>query len=78
MRVRISRSVTLVDGVFVVGSPKNGKGRTISRPAFPHTAGGYMPGEQCAAAVVVAGCRGDAVLPSNCPFNEWSLGDSNP
>jgi len=25
---RISRSVTLVDGEFVVGSPKNGKGRT--------------------------------------------------
>jgi integrase len=31
---RISRSVTLVDGEFVVGSPKNGKGRTVSLPAF--------------------------------------------
>jgi hypothetical protein len=30
----ISRSVTLVDGELVVGSPKNGKGRTVSLPAF--------------------------------------------
>ena len=26
--------MTLVDGEFVVGSPKNGKGRTVSLPAF--------------------------------------------
>lgn len=59
MRLRISRSVTLVDGAFVVGSPKNGKARTISLPAFvaelpepgeldklafPDSAGGYMRG----------------------------------
>jgi integrase len=56
-RVRIARSVTLVDGQFVVGSPKNGKARTVSLPAFvakllapgdpdalafPDSAGGYM------------------------------------
>ena len=59
LRVRISRSVTLVDGVFEVGSPKNGKPRTVSLPAFvaellapgdldalvfPDSAGGYMRG----------------------------------
>ena len=30
LRLRIARSVTLVDGTFVIGSPKNGKGRTVS------------------------------------------------
>lgn len=59
LRMRISRSVTLVDGKFVVGSPKNGKARTVSLPAFvaellstggldalafPDSAGGYMRG----------------------------------
>jgi integrase len=59
LRLRIARSVTLVDGVFVVGSPKNGKARTVSLPAFvadlltpgapdalvfPDSAGGYMRG----------------------------------
>lgn len=32
--VLVRRSVTLVDSQFVVGSPKNGKGRTVSLPAF--------------------------------------------
>lgn len=60
LRLRISRSVTLVDGQFVVGSPKNGKARTVSLPAFvgdmlfsagdadalvfPDSEGGYMRG----------------------------------
>ncbi|MDC8973981.1 tyrosine-type recombinase/integrase [Mycobacterium marinum] len=59
LRLRISRSVTLVDGAFVVGSPKAGKARTVSLPefvavllapgssdalVFPDTAGGYMRG----------------------------------
>ncbi len=59
LRLRISRSVTLVDGMFVVGSPKNGKARTVSLPGlvadllepgdldglvFPDSAGGYMRG----------------------------------
>lgn len=34
LQVRIARSVTLVNGVFEVGSPKNKKGRTVSLPAF--------------------------------------------
>jgi integrase len=57
--VRVARSVTLVDGTFVVGTPKNGKGRTVSLPAFvtellapgdsdalvfPDSEGGYMRG----------------------------------
>lgn len=34
LRLRVARSVTLVDGRFIVGSPKNGKGRTVSLPAY--------------------------------------------
>jgi integrase len=34
LTIRITRSVTLVDGVFEIGSPKSGKGRTVSLPAF--------------------------------------------
>jgi integrase len=34
LRVRISRSVTLVDRVFEVGPPKNDKSRTVAIPAF--------------------------------------------
>ncbi|WP_286171570.1 site-specific integrase [Mycobacterium sp. BK086] len=34
LAIRVARSVTLVDGVFEVGTPKNGKGRTVSLPAF--------------------------------------------
>jgi integrase len=34
LRVRIARSMTLVNGVFEVGSPKNGTARTVSLPAF--------------------------------------------
>lgn len=59
LRLRVTRSVTLVDGRFVVGSPKNGKGRTVSLPGFvakmlasgepdalvfPDCSGGYMRG----------------------------------
>lgn len=60
LRLRIARSVTLVDGRFVVGSPQNGKARTVSLPAFvrdmlfsaggedalvfPDSTGGYMRG----------------------------------
>jgi integrase len=59
LRLRIARSVTLVDGVFEIGSPKSGKGRTVSLPAFvadllapgepdalvfPDTEGGHMRG----------------------------------
>lgn len=59
LQIRVTRSVALVDNKFVVGSPKNGKGRTVSLPAFvadlltpgdadalvfPDSAGGYMRG----------------------------------
>jgi integrase len=59
LRLRIARSVTLVDGVFEIGSPKSGKGRTVSLPAFvaelltrgetdalvfPDSEGGHMRG----------------------------------
>ncbi len=59
LQLRISRSVTLVNGSFVVGSPKNGKARSASLPAFiadllspgnpdalvfPASTGGYMRG----------------------------------
>jgi integrase len=59
LRLRIARSVTLVDNRFVIGTPKNGKGRTVSLSAFvaelltpgqsdalvfPDSAGGHMRG----------------------------------
>lgn len=59
LEIRVARSVALVDNKFVVGSPKNGKGRTVSLPAFvadlltpgdadalvfPDSEGGYMRG----------------------------------
>ncbi|MFS0900297.1 tyrosine-type recombinase/integrase [Mycolicibacterium litorale] len=34
LTIRITRSVVLVDNRFVVGSPKGGKGRTVSLPKF--------------------------------------------
>lgn len=34
LRIRVARSVVLVDGVFEVGPPKNGKARTVGLPAF--------------------------------------------
>lgn len=34
LKIRLSRSVVLVDNKFVVGTPKGGKGRTVSLPAF--------------------------------------------
>jgi integrase len=59
LSMRVARSVTLVDNKFVVGSPKGGKARTVSLPAFvadllapgdldglvfPDSAGGWMRG----------------------------------
>lgn len=59
LQIRVTRSVTLVDNKFVVGTPKGGKGRTVSLPGFvadllhsgeadalvfPDTAGGHMRG----------------------------------
>lgn len=59
LRLRIARSVTQVDNRFLIGSPKNGKGRTVSLPqfvaellehaesdalVFPDSAGGHMRG----------------------------------
>src|SRR4029077_236535 len=34
LRIRVSRAVTLVDGEFVIGSPKSGKARTASVSEF--------------------------------------------
>ncbi|MFN8102758.1 MAG: tyrosine-type recombinase/integrase [Mycobacterium sp.] len=34
LTIRVARSVTLVDNKHVIGTPKGGKGRTISLPAF--------------------------------------------
>lgn len=59
LQMRVTRSVTLVDNRFVVGTPKGGKGRTVSVSTFvadlltpdapdalvfPDSAGGYMRG----------------------------------
>jgi len=57
--IKVARSVTLVDGHFELGTPKGGKGRAVSLPAFvadllvagepdalvfPDSAGSYMRG----------------------------------
>lgn len=34
LQIRVARSVVLVDGVFEVGPPKNGKPRTVGLPAY--------------------------------------------
>ncbi len=34
LKIKLSRSVTLVDGQFEIGTTKGGKGRTVSLPAF--------------------------------------------
>lgn len=34
LKIQVSRSVALVDGVFEIGPPKGGKGRTVPLPAF--------------------------------------------
>lgn len=34
LRIRVARSVALVNGVFEPGTPKSGKGRTVSLPRF--------------------------------------------
>ncbi|MGB7109879.1 MAG: site-specific integrase [Mycobacterium sp.] len=59
LRLRVTRSVTFVGGQPVVGTPKNGKDRTVALPAtvaalltpglddalvFPDSAGGWMRG----------------------------------
>jgi integrase len=59
LRLRVARSVTLVDGQFVIGSPKSSHGRTVSLPqfvadllepgdttalVFPDSGGGHMRG----------------------------------
>ena len=42
LKIRVARSVTLVDGKFVVGAPKSSHGRTVSLPEF--VAGLLQPG----------------------------------
>jgi integrase len=59
MKIRVARSVTLVEGKFIVGSPKSSQGRTVSLPqfvadlltpgepgslVFPDSTGGHMRG----------------------------------
>ncbi|MDT5007924.1 MAG: hypothetical protein QOJ24_5100, partial [Mycobacterium sp.] len=59
LKIRVVRSVTLVEGRFEIGSPKSAKGRTVSLPqfvadlltpgdpeclVFPDSEGGYMRG----------------------------------
>ena len=80
LRRRITRSVTLVTGIFVVGSTKNGKARTVSLPAFvadllhpgdrmrwhSPTGGRLHAGRQRSTPVVVAsGHRGAAIPPDH-------------
>jgi integrase len=75
LRLRVARSVTLVDGRFVIGLPKSAHGRTVSLPkfvgdllepgepsalVFPDSEGGHMR----AVTFVDAGGRRPSRLPS--------------
>jgi integrase len=68
LRVRVSRSVTLVDNKFVVGSPKGGKARTVSLPAF--VAELLTPGELDA--LVFADSAGGWMRGTNVRRRWWS------
>jgi integrase len=69
LRLRIARSVTLVNGVFEVGSPKNGKARTVSLPAF--VAGLLTPGKDLDA-LVFPDSGGGHMRGSNVRRRWWS------
>ena len=68
MIIRISRSVTLVDGVFEIGSPKSGKGRTVGLPAF--VAELLVPGDRTA--LVFPDSEGGHMRGSNVRRRWWS------
>lgn len=66
--IRITRSVALVDGVFEIGSPKSGKGRTVSLPAF--VADLLTPGEPDA--LVFPDSKGGHMRGNNVRRRWWS------
>jgi len=68
LRLRISRSVTLVERSFVVGSPKNGKARSVSLPAF--VADLLSPGDPDA--LIFADSTGGYMRGSNVRRRWWS------
>ncbi len=70
LQIRIARSVTLVDGVFEVGSPKAGKGRTMSLPAF--VADLLVTYEKVADALVFPDSQGGHMRGTNVRRRWWS------
>jgi integrase len=66
--IRVARSVTLVDGKFVVGSPKSAYGRTVSLPQF--VADLLEPGDP--AALVFPDSEGGHMRGSNVRRRWWS------
>jgi integrase len=68
LRLRVARSVALVDGEFVVGSPKSAHGRTVSLPQF--VADLLEPGES--AALVFPDSEGGHMRGSNVRRRWWS------
>jgi integrase len=68
LRLRVARSVTLVDGQFIVGPPKSGKARTVSLPAF--VAKLLVPG--VADALVFPDSSGSHMRGSNVRRRWWS------
>jgi integrase len=68
LRIRVTRSVTLVDGQFVIGSPKNAHGRTVSLPRF--VADLLQPGEPTA--LVFPDSGGGHMRGSNVRRRWWS------
>ncbi|MGE2835467.1 tyrosine-type recombinase/integrase [Mycobacterium sp. SMC-4] len=68
LRMRVARSVTLVDNRFVVGTPKGGKGRTVSVSAF--VAGLLTVGD--AEALVFPDSKGGHMRGTNVRRRWWS------
>jgi integrase len=68
--IRITRSVVLVDNKFVVGTPKGGKGRTVSLPEF--VADLFKDGRGSADDLVFPDSEGGHMRGSNVRRRWWS------
>lgn len=72
LQIRVTRSVTLVDNQFVVGSPKNGKGRTVSLPTFVAEMLDNKANPPCPDALVFPDSRGGHMRGTNVRRRWWS------
>lgn len=92
-QIRVARSVALVNGVFEQGTPKSGKGRTVSLSAFvvellgdrgeddallfPDTAGGRMRGSNVRRRWWSQAVTAAGLFPGRCPTRQSSTTSSS-